>query len=201
MSPFRSSIGCVSDHKWPRNRNRLSTTRMSTSKTCGLGCQVCQVSKTLIGLGAQCHQSDRLSEGECEVRVSIPAATSCVAKLKMDADDDAKYRQKSGSTKRTRMCDFTVALAIEGEVRYCAIELKSGEPYLNDATEQLREGLRAIVEHLVEGTLKPKLRAILVVGVMSPRLMKLARSPDGGLSVAGRKIQIELADCGAPLRI
>ena len=170
------------------------------SGRCGLGCQVCQFHQVLVGLCAQYHESDHLIENECKVRVSVPSTASCMTKLKMDVDD-AKYRQELGSTSMTRMCDFAVALAIEGGARYCAIELKSREPYLSDAAEQLEEGLRAIVDHLVKGPLRPTLRAILVVGVMSPRLMRIAGSREGRLSITGREIQIELADCGRPLRI
>lgn len=173
---------------------------MSTSHLCCPGCQVCRFGQILVGLGARIHGSARLIENECEARVSVPAAALCVAKLKMDVDG-AKYRQVSGSNKMTRMCDFAVALAVEGVARYCAIELKSGEPYVDEAAEQLEEGLRVITDHRVEGPLKPALRAILVVGVMSSRLIRIARGPAGRLSIAGHDIQIELVDCGSLLRI
>ncbi len=173
---------------------------MSTSRYCDRGCQVCQFHQVLVGLGAQYHETDHLIENECKVTVSVPSGALCVTKLKMDIDD-ARYRERLGSRTMTRMCDFAVVLAIEGVARYCAIELKSREPYLLDAAEQLREGLRAIVDYLVDGPLRPTLRAILVVGVMSPRLMRIARSPEGRLSISGRQILIELADCGRPLEI
>ena len=173
---------------------------MSISRRCGLGCQVCKFHQILVGSGARFHESDHLSENECEVEVLVPSAASCATKLKMDVDD-ARFRYRLDSINMTRMCDFAVALAVDGVARYCAIELKSREPYLSDAAEQLREGLRAIVDHLVDGTLRPTLRAILVVGVMSPRLMRIARSRAGRLSILGREIQIELAYCGRPLRI
>lgn len=92
------------------------------------------------------------------------------------------------------MCDFATAISTGKEARYSAIELKSGEPYLDDAKEQLQEGLQVIVNHMVDGPMKPVLRAHLVVGVMSPRLMELART-EGRLNVDGRLVQIELVDC------
>lgn len=173
---------------------------MRTSRRCGRGCQVCQFHENLVGLGAQYHESDHLVENECKVTVGVPSIALCMTKLKMDVDD-AVYRQGLGSAKMTRMCDFTVVLAINGVARYCAIELKSREPYLWDAAEQLREGLRAIVDCLVDGPLRPILRAILVVGVMSPRLIRIARSRDGRVSISGREILIELVECGRPLQI
>ena len=172
---------------------------MSTAQLCGRGCQVCQFSRVLTSSKAHFHLSDVLVEHECYVTVVAPSTASCVTKLKMDVDD-AKYRQRSRSSNITRMCDFAVGIAVGRVARYCAIELKSREPYLHDAVEQLKEGLRAIVDHLVDGPLRPTLRAILVVGVMSPRLIRVARR-EGRLVINGRQIQIELADCGKPLRI
>ena len=173
---------------------------MTTSRYCGRGCQVCRFHQVLVELGALYHETDHLIENECKVTVRVPSGALCVTKLKMDVVD-ARYRKRLGSNNMTRMCDFAVALAIEGVARYCAIELKSREPYLRDAAEQLREGLRAIVDYVVDGPLRPTLRAILVVGVMSPRLMRIARSRDGRLSISGREVLIELADCGGPLEI
>ena len=173
---------------------------MSTSRRCGLGCQICQFHRIMVGLGARCHESEFLIENDCEVEVRVPSTALCVIKLKMDMDD-AKFRYTLGSTNMTKMCDFAAALAVDGVERYCAIELKSREPYMDEAAEQLREGLRAIVDYLVDRTLRPTLRAILVVGVMSPRLIRIARSREGRLSVMGREIQIELVSCGEPLRI
>ncbi len=173
---------------------------MRTVERCGLGCHVCQFHELLVDLGAQYHQSDHLIENECDVRISVSASALCMTTLKMDLEK-ARYRQRSSSSNITRMCDFTVVLALEGVTRYCAIELKSREPYLSDAVEQLEEGIRAIVDNIVDRSRKPRLRAILVVGVMSPRLIRLARSPEGRLPMTDHEIQVELADCGKPLRI
>ena len=146
----------------------------------------------MVKLGALSNGSNVLIDSGCEVTIVVSSGFSCVNILEMDVEG-ASYRQIPGSDSMTKMCDFTVGLAANGIAEYCAIELKSGEPYLVDAAQQLREGLRAIARYGVDGNRNMALRAILVVGVMSPRLIRIALSPEGRLSILGREIQIELA--------
>lgn len=115
--------------------------------------------------------------------------------------DDAVYRQRQKSAGLKRMCDFAVAGRTGKVARYNAIEMKAGEPYLDDAGEQLREGLRVIVKYLAAGPRGSELRAYLVVGRKSPRLIRLARTAEGRLDIGGSTIQIELVDCHGTLPI
>ena len=163
------------------------------NKPCGRDCQICRFHNALIDAGAKFNYSDTLRGTECSFTVRTPASPCCVTKLKMDTDD-ATYRQRVDPPGLTKMCDFVVAFSTGKGARYSAIELKSREPYLDDAAEQLKEGLHVIVNHLVDGPLRPALRAYLVVGVMSTRLMDIVRT-EGRLEIKGRLVQIELVDC------
>ncbi len=172
-------------------------------KPCGHDCQICRFHKALVDAGAQFSYSDTLREAECSFTVSTPAYPCCVTKLKVDTDY-ATYRQRVDPPGLTKMCDFVVAFSTCKGARYSAIELKSREPYLEDAAEQLKEGLHLIVNHLVDGPLRPVLRAYLVVGVMTTRLIDITRT-EGRLNVDGRLVQIELVEClesleGSPSR-
>lgn len=169
-------------------------------RICNRGCSVCQFHMALVDSGALFSRSDTLSEAGCSVVVAIPAKTVCATKLKVDMDD-AVYRQRPSSHSIRRMCDYVVVLSVDGSPRYGAIELKSREPYLEDAAEQLKEGLQVIANHWVDGNLNPRLRAFLVVGVRRPRLERLARTAQGRLEVGDRMIQIELVDCDMTLSI
>lgn len=113
--------------------------------------------------------------------------------------DDARYRRVSNSSDITKMCDFSVALADSTSASYIAIELKSREPYFDEVKEQLQQGLEVIMTHLVDGPAKLRLRAILVVGIKSSRLLRLANSPEGRLSAGRNTIPIEVVDCDSEL--
>ena len=145
-------------------------------------------------------KSDTLTEIDCSLTIIEPDTVACATRLKMDIAG-AKYRLKPNSTNDKRMCDFGVALSTEESGLYFAVELKSREPYLEDAAEQLEQGLRTIMEHLIAGRLRPTLRALLVVGDKSPRLLRHARTAQGRLSVDGRTVQIEIVDCHSVFRI
>lgn len=180
-------------------RNPASSYR----EPCGRDCQICHFHKALIDACARFNHSDTLSDGGCSVTLStlaFPYCVSklwCVTKLKMDTDD-AIFRQRVDPPGLKKMCDFVVAFSTGKEARCSAIELKSREPYLEEAAEQLKEGLYVIVNYLVGGPLRPVLRAYLVVGVMSTRLMDIARTK-GRLEINGRLVQIELIECLEPL--
>lgn len=167
---------------------------------CDRGCQVCRLHYALSASGASHRDSNVLRETECSLVLKLPASVLCITSFKMDIET-AKYRRKPSSKDNDRMCDFAVALAIDGSVRFGAIELKSREPYLEEAAEQLKMGLLALVSHADSGIHNPELRAILVVGIKSPRLMQLARTRQGRLVIDGRTIQIELVDCHSAIAI
>lgn len=165
----------------------------SHMKPCGRDCQICRFHEILIDAGAEFKQSDTLHDTGCSYTVKTLSSPCCVTKLKMDTED-AIYRRRPDLPSLKKMCDFVVASSTGKQASYSAIELKSREPYLDHAAEQLKEGLYVIVDHLVEGPLRPVLRAHLVVGVMSPRLIEIVRT-EGRLEINGWLVQIELLEC------
>ena len=92
-------------------------------------------------------------------------------------------------------------MATDSKAQYIATELKSGEPYLEDAKEQLTEGLRTVLAYRSGGSQRVQLRALLVAGVITSRLRRLALAKDNRIELDGRFVQVEITDCGGEFTV
>lgn len=168
--------------------------------SCGSQCEICQTESNLVAAGALDVSDNLLQEPGCDIRVLLPSSATCAAFLKLDIAGAALRRQPNSSGDR-RICDFLVAVAADSKAQYVAIELKSREPYLEDAKEQLTEGLRTVIAYQAGGPLRVQLRALLVAGVITSRLRRMALAKDNRIELDGRFVQVEIADCGGEFTV
>ena len=97
------------------------------------------------------------------------------------------------------MCDFLIAVATDTAVQYLAAEHKSSEPYIDDAKEQLAEGLRTAIASGRRGPVETRLRALLVAGKVTSRLRRLALARSSRIELGDETVPIEIVDCGSEL--
>lgn len=168
--------------------------------SCGSRCEVCQTGSNLVAAGALEVSDNLLQEPGCDVRVLLPNSATCAAFLKLDIAGAALRRRPNSSGDR-RTCDFLIAVATDSKAQYIATELKSGEPYLEDAKEQLTEGLRTVLAYRSGGSQRVQLRALLVAGVITSRLRRLALAKDNRIELDGRFVQVEITDCGGEFTV
>lgn len=178
----------------------MSVVSVTTRGLCGHACPIAQQYNRLIQDGAVLQPSNTLFEPACRITLVPARFARCMVALQLDAEN-ARYRWPPGAINQSKMCDFLAIDYVDGRTGYCLLELKSGEPYLDEAAQQLAEGLRVVLRHVQPPAHPNDVRAVLVAGHISLRLLQLARTPSGRLRSGNSVIQIELVTCQSNLML
>ena len=162
-------------------------------------CQVCDLSSQLLDAGAERVSWDDLVEQSCHLRVRAGGGLRCTHGLRLDVPD-ADYRLVSKG-RTTRMCDFAVLAVSAVTAPLLVVELKSGAAYIEEAIEQLSEGLRVLHEHYREDGLDPRARAYIVAGKELDKLRRSLGDKLGALRFGERRVPLKILECGDSLRL
>ena len=161
-------------------------------------CQVCNLHSKLVEHGAEAVSSSDLEENSCHLNIQTTDTHRCLYTLRLDVPG-VEYRFVTKG-QDTRMCDFAV-LAVKGNTaQLFAIELKSGTASPKDI-EQLREGLRVLIDHFEENGLKLNLTAYFVAGRDLDKLRYALRDRLADLTFGSTLVKLKILECGDSLHL
>ncbi len=161
-------------------------------------CQVCNLNSKLLEHGAEAVSLFDLEENLCRLDIQTTVTHRCLYILRLDVPG-AEYRfVKKGQD--TRMCDFAVLAVNSSLAQLVPIELKSGAANPDDI-EQLREGLRVLIDHFEENGLKLNLTAYFVAGRELDKLRYSLRDRLASLSFGSTPVKLKILECGDSLHL
>ena len=169
-----------------------------TSRCLSAECQVCNLNSKLVELGAEAVSSSDLEENSCHLNIQTTDTHRCLYTLRLDVPG-VEYRFVTKG-QDTRMCDFAVLAVTGNTAQLFAIELKSGAASPKDI-EQLREGLRVLIDHFEENGLKLNLTAYFVVGRDLDRLRQSLRDKLNSLKFGSTTAKLKFLECGDSLHL